>query len=337
MLGRNRDSKLSQETRDLAVKLGSSFPDDVDWLDINGHRVRGIWSPSCDHHRAECKVFLSDTHAHHVWTEDGRAFYTEPLDVYRERELRCAQPWRDIYGLREAVAAEADLPWLWHGLLLPSAVTLLAGAPKEGKTTFIFNFLEALLGSRDFLGLSTQPASVLYITEESPAALVHRVSEDHYLALRYSRRVSYISSEPGLDWPTILGHLDRALVEMPEGPLLVIVDTISFFAEIEDENDASQVRKAIKPLVDRARTKNLAVLLVHHARKAQGKHGGGIRGSSAFAGLVDIIMELRRRGGDPVSTFRGLSCIGRYWETPTETIPLAYGEKGYELDDTFTP
>lgn len=323
-----RASKLSQSVRDLAVSLGSRFPEDVDWLDFNG-QGRGMWSP-CYVHKADCRVFLTDTWAHHVWTEDGMVYKSEPTKSYAEREQRRLRPWRDIYGLRDIVAAEADLPWLWNGLLLPSAVTLFAAIPKEGKTTFIFNLLEAMLGSRDFLGLSTRPASILSITEESPGAIVHRIEEEHYLALKHSRRVSYISAEPGLDWPTILGYLDRALVELPDEPLLVIVDTISFFAEIEDENNASQVRKAVKPLVERARTKNLAVLLVHHSRKGHGEHGEGVRGSNAFAGLVDIVMEMQRAGGDP--NFRDLNCLGRYWETPTEPILATWGEeRGYEL------
>jgi len=329
LLGSNSKSKLSQKTIDLAVKLGSNFPTDVAWLGINGDRTRGVWSP-CYLHTGECKTFLTDEWAHHVWTEDGFVYKSERIKAYAERELTRLCPWKDIYGLRETVAAEADLPWLWHGLLLPSAVTLFAGMPKEGKTTFIFNLLEALLGSRNFLGLSTQPANVLYITEESPGALVHRIDEDYYLALKHSKRVSYICSEPGLDWITTLGHLDRALLEQPDDPLLVIVDTISFFAEIQEENDASQVRQAVKPLVERARTKNLAVLLVHHARKGQGEHGEGIRGSNAFAGLVDTIMELRREDKDVKS--RSLSCLGRYWETPTEPLLLTWdGNTGYNL------
>jgi hypothetical protein len=330
LMPRNKDSKLSQETIDLAVKLGSSFPDDVDKLDVNGHKARGIWSP-CYVHRSECKVFLTDEQGHHVWTEDGAVFQSEPIKAYAERELRRLLPWKDIYGLRSIVSAEADLPWLWHGMLLPSAVTLFAAIPKEGKTTFIFNLLESMLRSRDFLGLATRPATILYITEESPGAIVHRIDEENYLALKYSKRVSYISAEPGLDWPTTLGHLDRALVEQPGDPLLVIVDTISFFADIQDENNASQVRQAVKPLVERARTKNLAVLLVHHSRKGHGEHGEGIRGSNAFAGLVDIVMEMQRVGGGP--NFRDLNCLGRYWETPqAEPLRITWSENsGYEL------
>lgn len=332
-------------TIDLAIKLGSKFPDDVETLEaVDGRPIRTISVP-CSLHQQECRSFLSDNYAYHIWTEDGQPFYQEAIGVYEQRETQHYLPWDTIYGLRRQVAAEADLPWMWHGLLLPGAVTLLAGSPKVGKTTFIFNLLEAMLSSRDFLGLSTQSTSVLYITEESPAALVHRVSEENYLALRFSTRVSYISSEPGLNWAKMLEYMDQAIAEWSNGPLLVVVDTISFFAEIEDENDASQVRVAIKPLVDRARTENLAVLLVHHARKSGGRAGTGIRGSSAFAGLVDIIMELgvdnwaftkERPSGTPMAlnTYRELRSLGRYWETPTDTMPLKYGDRGYELNLT---
>ena len=55
---------------------------------------------------------------------------------------------------------------------------------------------------------------------------------------------------------------------------LVINDTLAAFWSVENENDASEMTKAVKPLLQLARETGACVLLIHHARKSEGSHGG---------------------------------------------------------------
>jgi hypothetical protein len=89
---------------------------------------------------------------------------------------------------------------------------------------------------------------------------------------------------------------------------LVAVDTFTDLAGLagEDENISGPVLKAIaqlRPIAD----DGAAVVIVRHDRK----EGGGLvesgRGSGAFAGAVDVLMALRKKG----ETLREILGIGR--------------------------
>lgn len=57
----------------------------------------------------------------------------------------------------------------------------------------------------------------------------------------------------------------------------MLVDTLGTFWRVEDENDAAGVTKAMKPFLALARKTGACVLLIHHARKAEGVFGSEIR------------------------------------------------------------
>jgi hypothetical protein len=103
---------------------------------------------------------------------------------------------------------------------------------------------------------------------------------------------------------------------------LLVIDTLSMFWDIEDENDNAEIARRLKPLVQIARGTSCTVLFVHHERKDRGEgdqHGRTIRGGSALLGTVDQALVLdRRRGGAPNQ--RVLEAVGRYSETPPELI-----------------
>ena len=82
-----------------------------------------------------------------------------------------------------------------------------------------------------------------------------------------------------------------------------MIDTLAFWAglEVEQEKDAGATAAAMELLLAAARD-GLAVLVLHHLRKAEGGQGLGVRGSSAIAGAVDAVVESaastrRRRTG----------------------------------------
>jgi hypothetical protein len=106
---------------------------------------------------------------------------------------------------------------------------------------------------------------------------------------------------------------------------LVIIDTLAAFWSVDNENDASEMTKAVKPLLRLARESEACILLIHHARKSEGSHGDEIRGSGALFGLVDIAIVMKRHN---VETQRLLQAQSRYPETPSELV-LELREHGY--------
>jgi hypothetical protein len=93
-----------------------------------------------------------------------------------------------------------------------------------------------------------------------------------------------------------------------------VIDPLAAFLPGPDENNAATVLAALGPL-QRLTAAGVAVLLLHHPRKADGEP----RGSGALPGFADILIEL---GGPPPGApddrRRRLRAASRFRETPAE-------------------
>jgi hypothetical protein len=85
---------------------------------------------------------------------------------------------------------------------------------------------------------------------------------------------------------------------------------------------------AMAPLLEAA-TSGLAVLVVHHLRKAGGESvGDGMRGSNAITASADVLMELRTAKGG--RDRRSLTAISR-WEVTPPNLVLELDGAGYRV------
>ena len=202
--------------------------------------------------------------------------------------------------------------WIWNGYLAAGTLALLAGKPKAGKSTLAMALSDALAsGATTFLGREVRPGAVVYVSEEGAGTLLHKLPEDGAGLHLLTRDAAW----PKPDWPELV----RAAVEHGKkvGSRLLVVDTAAYWTALpaEREKDAGAVQGVMFPLV-RATREGLAVLLVHHSRKAGGEDGDAIRGSGAWAGSVDTILELERPAENAPPTQRLLLGLGRYPQTP---------------------
>jgi len=252
----------------------------------------------------QCTVLLNDEVALHL-NEAGEVVRTEDADWFMYRAKRWLQPWRTLREICADAEVELRRPWTWDTLLKAGAITLLAGPPKLGKSTLVFDMLAALASNKgECLGLSLTKANILYVSEEGEVPLAYKGATERLKSIQGASYIAFLTShEAGGDWPGLLQLIDRAVVEMKDSegflpsefPLVVIIDTLGFFMDVDDENAAGQVRSALKLLVNRVREHNFACLLLHHTRKAGAKDDqwiAGIQGSTAFAGNVDLIAVL---------------------------------------------
>src|SRR5262249_49139667 len=89
------------------------------------------------------------------------------------------------------------------------------------------------------------------------------------------------------------GLIDELLQHGREGAGLVAIDTLSWFLPGGNESSADVVMKALLPL-QRLTQAGMSVLLAHHPGKAPALPGQAARGSSAFAGFADVVIEMTR-------------------------------------------
>ena len=96
------------------------------------------------------------------------------------------------------------------------------------------------------------------------------------------------------------------------GAKLLVVDTLPQFAGLlgDAENHAGDALRALLPL-QQAAAEKIGVIMVRHERKSGGALGDSGRGSSAFAGAVDIILSIRRPEGNQKRSVREIRAVSR--------------------------
>lgn len=233
------------------------------------------------------------------------------------------------FGLRwrtaEEVALEAGKvpPWIAKPWVVKGALTEISSKPKVGKTTFFAHLIKCVLYGQDFLGEPSIQMPVIYLTEEPPNVF-NRVIQRSDLATERNMHILMWHETYGYSWSSIV----KAAAEKCKavGSSMMVVDTVPQFAGMQgdDENKSGAVYTAVGPLRMAAANYNLAIVLVRHDRKSGGDVGDSGRGSSAWAGAVDILMSYRY-GPNIHSSYREIQAKGRYEE--------ANGPQGIILDE----
>jgi AAA domain/Bifunctional DNA primase/polymerase, N-terminal len=218
---------------------------------------------------------------------------------------------------------EQHLEWVVDGYGAPGRWTLVAGPPKIGKTTLAYEMAMRVARGKPWLKRLIRQGKVLVLA----------VEEHHEDVARRFRRLG-AGGVPG-QIKIVTGPLEfseKILAEIvkyieEENIELVLVDTLAAWWHLENENDASQVLRSGRMLLNAIRQTNAAWMCIVHTRKSGGEGGDEIRGSSALLGLVDIAISMKRRPGDPQA--RVLETVSRFSETPKELV-IRYGNNGYE-------
>jgi len=252
------------------------------------------------------------------------------LEIHSAGPIEREVPAETIFTFRTAreigLATPERPEWIVHGLTAKGAITELDAKIKAGKTEFVARLVKAILTGDDFLDRLTRKTPVVYLTEQTATTFREPL-----------RRAGLLETDDlvVLSWADTVGHrwevVAAAAVAKCEqiGAQLLVVDTLSAFARLADDNENSsgKASEAMAPL-QLAAARGLAVLVLRHDRKSGGDVGESARGSSAFGGAADIILALRRGEGAQRPTIRALHGLSRFDETPT-TLMIELTSTGY--------
>lgn len=195
-------------------------------------------------------------------------------------------------------------PWIVPSYLMRGAVSLLSGAGSAGKSSIVIAW--AVHGSLGFAFGRFQPATptkwLIYNTEDDKdeqrrrisAVLAHLNRHPEDLAGRMIRcgptRVGTlieVDANAGTIRFTDAWYQLLALIDIHR-PDVVVLDPLVELHTAE-ENDNTMLRAVIAHLRAMAQAKNVAVLLLHHARKgAAAGDMDGARGASSIVGAARI-------------------------------------------------
>ena len=238
----------------------------------------------------------------------------------------------DQNGIKFRTAAEfsraipGEVSFLSEPYVVAGAITEISGKIKSaGKTTFLMAMARSVLDGQPFMGYPTIKSPVVYLTEQPDASFrvaIGRAGLDEredFFILSYK---DILAS----DWQEIVQAAHAKCAEI--GSRLMCVDTLPQFAGMEgnQENDSGAAMKAVKALQSLT-SEGIAVVVVRHDRKSGGEVGDAGRGSTAWGGAADTLINITRGEGNSLSTVRNLSCISRFDGPPEKlVIDLRDGE-----------
>jgi hypothetical protein len=257
------------------------------------------------------------------------------VEVLKEIEMLSAQLKEEVgqnrilnfrSGAEIAMATDERIEWIVHGLVVRGGIAELGAKVKAGKTTLIMKLVRAVADGLDFLGKPTLKTPTVYLTEQ-PVVSFRQAMERAGLLGRADFHVLQHSDTRGMPWPEVVAEAVRECKRVTA--TLLVVDTLPQFAGLkgDSENNSGDALAAMEPLLQAA-ADGLGIILVRHERKSGGDIGDSGRGSSAFAGAVDIVLSLRRPEGHGKKTLRVLHALSRFSETPADLL-IELTESGY--------
>jgi hypothetical protein len=182
------------------------------------------------------------------------------------------------------------------------SITILAGAPKQGKSTWTLDLAAKLSRGEADGDLYGEPAASVILSYEDDfgATLVPRLiaagadlSQIHLL----EPTVTTPDGDGGL--VTLSTDLDRIAEECERvGARLLVIDPLmAALAEGTDSHRDQAVRRALAPVGKLAELLDLAALVISHTNK--GQDGDLIRRIGASVGLTGAARSLMLMGSDP--------------------------------------
>lgn len=200
--------------------------------------------------------------------------------------------------------------WIWHGFLARAGIMLLTGMWKSGKTTLLSLLLSRRKEGGTLAGIPVQPGKTVVISEESSTMWSARARHYDFGGKVCFFPQPFVSLPSHEEWQALLASVLK--LHDDHGVDLAVIDPLAPF--LRAENSPRIVFETLLPLTALTR-RGMSVLAMHHPAKGQPHLGQAARGSGALLGHVDISIEMRHPGGNPLTRRRRLLALSRHAET----------------------
>lgn len=197
------------------------------------------------------------------------------------------------------VTGIAEFDRVLDGGLVPGSVTLVSGEPGIGKSTLLLQIAGAWSGT------------ALYVSAEESAQQVRLRAE----------RIGAMSDAVYLVSAMSIGDIVAAIDKVT--PSLVIVDSVQTIADETIESapgSVTQVRECAFRLVQEAKARNLAIIIVGHVTK-----DGNIAGPRLLEHIVDTVVSFE---GDRLHPLRMVRAVKHRFGTTNELGIFEMTERG---------
>lgn len=212
----------------------------------------------------------------------------------------------EFYSAAALYGAVLERPPIIIDNLVPAGLTVLAGAPKRGKSWMVLKMALCISSGQPFLNMPTRKGAVLYLDLESKnyrvqdrlnKLIVGPAPSDLYFAHK-SERLDGGLMEQLKNW-----------ISCVENPAMIILDTLGRVKSgaKRGENAYESDTRIFGELQTFALENKISVVVVHHLKKDTGTNDDyfeRISGSMGLTGACDAVMVLAGKRGEETSTLR---------------------------------
>ena len=212
-----------------------------------------------------------------------------------------------------------ETEWLCRPWLASESITEVDGKVKvAGKTTWVMAMCRKILDGQQFMGGPTMRTPIVYLTEQ-PQTGYRQALRRADLLEREDFYILHYQDTFRVPWEEVVQAATRKCIEVRSK--LLVVDTLPQFAGIrgDSENSSGAALETLQP-IQAVVAYGVSVVVIRHDGKADRQVGDSGRGSSAWGGVSDIFISIRRGKGNSLPTVRVLHCIGRFDETPDRLV-----------------
>jgi hypothetical protein len=185
------------------------------------------------------------------------------------------------------IANQQPISWVVELVVAKGEVTLLAGKPKAGKTTFVYRVVEQMRDGGKILTFKVNKGKVLVWSERSD-----RINAERFKELFRGTDQPHVHVLSRFD-PRFRGKTFPAAVRLVLQEArrlkcdLVILDTFASLARVKEENQTAEVQEYLDMIAKEAERSEIAVVVIHHIGKS-----GTIRGTTTFEAEPSTLVEI---------------------------------------------
>jgi hypothetical protein len=190
------------------------------------------------------------------------------------------------YSLDDIDKMEAKIERVWGNMFYMGSIHLLSGDPGVSKTQFLLNLATKASEGVSFLGIDfIKPLTIAYFDMEM--SIPQLKSKTQSIEHKEGNVRIFFYREP-----CSIDDVEREIIK--HNIDMVIIDPLTDFFEIENENDPKEVRKKFGKLLHKLKEKTQCCIIVaHHFGKiTEGKSKvNKSRGSTAITGKCDVVIN----------------------------------------------